>query len=135
MMEWVSPEGKWIGNSTVKVITEFEVLSNSWSGIGGIGSVQSLWTEANMESRKQCVKPESTRVSMVISGTEVKVSWSVNEFELERVDALRRSTAVAPTRSMQPWSSAGAQGLLPIFLAPWQRSCCPEFSPRMRREP
>ena len=65
-----------------------------------------------MESRKQCVEPESTRVGMVISGTKVEVSWSVKEFGLERADALRRSSAVAPTRSMQPWSGAGAQGLL-----------------------
>ena len=98
-MEWISPEGKQIGNSTVKVITEFEVSSNSWSGIGGIGIVRSLWTEVNVESRKQCVEPESTRVGMIISGTEVEVSWSVKEFGLERADALRRSSAVAPTRS------------------------------------
>ena len=134
MTEWVSPEGKQIDNSTVKVIMEFEVLSNSRSRIGGIGIIWSLWTEVNTESRKQCVEPESTRVSMVISRTKVEVSWSVKEFGLERADALRCSSAEAPTRSMQPWSGAGTQGLLPIFLAPWQRSCCPEFSPRMRRE-
>ena len=135
MMEWISPEGKQIGNSTVKVITEFEVLSNSRSGIGGIGVVQSLWMEVNVESRKQCVEPESTRVVKIIFGTEVEVSWSVKEFGLERADALRRSSAIALTRSTQPWSGAGAQGLLPIFLAPWQRSCCPEFSPWTRCEP
>ena len=135
MTEWISPEGKQIGNSTVKVITEFEVLSNSRSGIGGIGVVRSLWMEVNVESMKQCVEPESTRVVMIIFGTEVEVSWSVKEFGLERADALRRSSAIAPTRSTQPWSGAGAQGLLPIFLAPWQRSCCPEFSPRTLCEP
>ena len=108
MSEWISPKGKWIGNSTVKVITEFEVPSNSQSGIGGIGSVQSLWTEVNTESRKKCVEPESTRVSMVIPGTKVEVSWSVKEFGLERADALRHRSAVAPTRSTQPWSGAGA---------------------------
>ena len=74
MTEWISPEGKQIGNSTVTVIMEFEVSSNSRSGIGGIGSVRSLWTEVNTESRKQCVEPESTRVGMVISGTKVEVS-------------------------------------------------------------
>ena len=135
MMEWVSPEGKQIGNSTVKVITEFEVPSNSQSGIGGIGVVRSLWTEVNVESMKQCVEPESTRVVMLIFGAEVEVSWSVKEFGLERADALRRSSAIAPTRSTQPWSGAGAQGLLPIFLTPWQRSCCPEFSLRTLRKP
>ena len=103
---------------------EFEVPSNSRSGIGGIGIVRRLWTEVNTESRKQCVEPVSTRVGMVISGTKVEVSWSVKEFGLERADALRCSSAVAPTRSTQPWSGAGAEGLLPIFLAPWQRSCC-----------
>ena len=46
----------------------------------------------------------------------------VKEFELERVDALRRSSAVAPNRSTQPWSSARAGGLLPKFLTPWQWS-------------
>ena len=57
MTEWAPPEGKQIGNSTVEVITESEVPSNSWSGIGGIGNVQSLWTEVNTVSRKQCVEP------------------------------------------------------------------------------
>ena len=135
MTEWISPEGKQIGNSTVKVMTEFEVPSNSRSGIGGIGIVRSLWTEVNVKSMKQCVEPESTRVVMIIFGAKVEVSWSVKEFGLERADALRHSSAIAPTRSTQPWSGAGAQGLLPIFLAPWQRSCCPEFSPRTLREP
>ena len=132
MTEWISPKGKQIGNSTVKVIMEFEVPSNSWSGIGGIGSVRSLWTEVNTESRKQCVEPESTRVGMVIPRTKVEVSWSVKEFGLERADALRCSSAEAPTRSTQAWSGAGAQGLLPIFLAPWQWSCCPGLSPWSR---
>ena len=134
-MEWISPKGKQIGNSTIKVITEFEVPSNSQSGIGGIGSVWSLWAEVNTESRKLCVEPESTRVGMVIPGTKVEVSWSVKEFGLERVDALRRSSTEALTRLTQPWSGAGAKGLLPIFLAPWQRSCCPEFSLRSQRKP
>ena len=134
MMEWVSPEGELIGYSTIKVMTEFEVPSNSRSIIGGIGSVQSLWTEVNTESRKQCMEPESTRVGMVIPGTQVEVSWSVKEFGLERASVLRRSSAVAPTRSTQPWSSAGAEGLLPIFLTPWQRSCCSGFSPRLQHE-
>ena len=53
VMEWVSPEGKQIGKSTVEVITEFEVPSNSQSGIGGIANVRSLWTEVNMKSMKQ----------------------------------------------------------------------------------
>ena len=52
-MERISPEGKWIGKSTVEVITEFEVPSNSQSGIGGMGNVWSLWTEVNAESTKQ----------------------------------------------------------------------------------
>ena len=68
-----------------------------------------------MESMKQCVEPESTRVVMIIFGAKVEISWSVKEFGLERADALRRSSAIAPTRSTQPWSGAGAQGLLPIF--------------------
>ena len=46
----------------------------------------------------------------------------VKEFRLERVDALRRSSAVALIRSMQPWSGTGAGGLLPNFLTPWQQS-------------
>ena len=128
-MEWISPEGKQIGNSTIEVITEFEVPSNSRSRIGGMGNVWSLWMEVNTESRKQCVELESTRVGMVRPGSKVEVSWSVKEFGLERADALRRSSAEAPTRSTQPWSGAGIKGLLPIFLAPWQRSCCPELSP------
>ena len=115
MTEWISPEGKQIGNSTVEVIMEFEVPSNSQSGIGGMGNVWSLWTEVNMESRKQCVEPESTRVGMVIPRTKVEVSWSVKEFRLERADALRHSSTEAPTRSTQPWSSAGAKGCCLFF--------------------
>ena len=46
----------------------------------------------------------------------------VKEFGLERVDALRCSSTVAPIRSMQPWSGTGAGGLLPNFLTPWQWS-------------
>ena len=115
-MEWISPGRKRIGNSTVEVITEFEVLSKSRSGIGGMGNVWSLWMEVNTELRKQCVEPESTKVGMVIPGTKVEVSWSVKEFGLERADALRRSSTEAPTRSTQPWSGARAKGLLPIFF-------------------
>ena len=132
-MEWISPEGKWIGNSTVEVIMEFEVPLNSQSGIGGTSNVQSLWMEVNTESRKQCVEPESTRVGMVIPGTKAEVSWSVKEFGLERVGALRHSSTEALTRSTQAWSGAGAKGLVPIFLAPWQRSCCLGLSLRSRR--
>ena len=46
----------------------------------------------------------------------------VKEFRLERVDALRHSSTVALTRSAQPWSGAGAGGLLPNFLTPGQQS-------------
>ena len=62
------------------------------------------------------MEPEPTRVGMVIPRTKVEVSWSVKEFGLERADALRCSSAVAPTRSTQPWSSAGAQGLMFFWL-------------------
>ena len=116
MTEWISPEGKQIGNSTVEVIAKFEVPSNSWSGIGGTGSVRSLWMEVNTEARKQCVELESTKVGMVIPRTKAEVSWSVKEFGLERADVLRCSSTEAPTRLTQPWSSAGAKGLLPIFF-------------------
>ena len=75
---------------------------------------------------------ESTKVSMEIPGIKAEVSWSVKELGLERADALRRSSTEAPTRSTQPWSSAGAGGLLPILLAPWWRSCCPGLSPQWR---
>ena len=71
---------------------------------------------------------ESTRVGMEIPRTKIEVSWSVKELGLERADALRCSSTEAPTRSTRSWSGAGARGLLPIFLTPWQRSCCPELS-------
>ena len=45
---------------------------------------------------------------MVTEGIKSEVSCMVKEFGLERVDALRCSSTVAPIRSMQPWSSAGA---------------------------
>ena len=78
------------------------------------------------------MEPQSTKVGMVIPRAKVKVSWSVKEFGLERADALRCSSTEALTRSMQPWSGAGAKGLLPIFLAPWRRSCCLGLSPQSR---
>ena len=51
-----------------------------------------------MLSIKQCVEPESTRVTMVTEGIKSEVSCIVKEFRLERVDALRRSSTVAPIR-------------------------------------
>ena len=68
-----------------------------------------------MLSTKQCVEPESTRVTMVTKGIKLEVSCIVKEFGLERVDVLRRSSTVVPIRLMQPWSGTGAGGLLPIF--------------------
>ena len=68
---------------------------------------------------KQCMEPESTRVAMVMEGIRSHVSCMVKEFGLERVDALRGSSAVVLIRSMQPWSSAGAGGCCLFFLTPW----------------
>ena len=70
---------------------------------------------------------ESTRVGIGIPRIRLEVSWSIKEFRLERVDALRGSSIVAPIRSMQPWSGARAEGLLPNFLPLWQWSCCLEL--------
>ena len=97
------------------------VLSKSWSGIGIMLKVQSCCLEMNVVSMKQCVKLESTRVAMVTEGIRSEVSCKVKEFGLERVYALRRSSTEVLIRSTQPWSSAGARGLLPIFLTLWQR--------------
>ena len=71
---------------------------------------------------KQCVEPESTSVAMVMEGIRLEVSCRVKEFGLERVDALRYRSAVTLMGLTQPWSSAEAEGLLPIFLTPWQQS-------------
>ena len=113
---------KRIGNLTVLQIMVLVVPSKSWSGIGVILIVWSCCLEKKVVSMKQCVEPESTRVAMVTEGIRSEVSCMVKEFGLERVDVLRHSSAVALIRSMQPWSGARARGLLPIFLAPWQRS-------------
>ena len=50
---------------------------------------------------KQCVEPESTSVAMVTEGIRSEVSYRVKEFGLERVDALRCSSAIALMRSSQ----------------------------------
>ena len=71
--------------------------------------------ETKILSMKQCVEPESTRMTMVTEGIKLEVSCIVKEFGLERVDALRHSSIVAPIRSMQPWSGTRAGGLLPNF--------------------
>ena len=73
-------------------------------------------------SIKQRVEPESTKVTRVTEGIKSEVSCIVREFGLERVNVLRRSSTVAPTRSTQPWFGARAGGLLPNFLTPGQRS-------------
>ena len=62
---------------------------------------------------------ESTRVGIVIPGIRLELSWSIKEFGLERVVALRYGSVVAPRGLTQPWSSTGAGGLLPNFLIPW----------------
>ena len=107
---------------TVLWIMVLVVLSNSWSGIGIILRVQSWCLETKVLSIKQCVEPESTKVTRVTEGIKSEVSGMITEFRLERVDALRRSSTVAPIRSTQPWYSAGAGGLLPNFLTRWQWS-------------
>ena len=83
-------------------------------------NAKSLELMTKVLSMKQCVELESTRVTMVTEGIRLEVSFMVKEFGLETVDALRCSSTVALIRSMQPWSCAGAKGLLPIFLALWQ---------------
>ena len=103
-------------------MTVFVVLSKSQSGIGVMLKVWGSCLEVNVESMKQCVKPESTSVAIVTEGIRLEVSCNVNELGLERADALRHGSTEASIRSMQPSSSAGAGGLLPIFSTPWQRS-------------
>ena len=112
---------KWIGKLTVLWIVVLVVPSNSWRGIGVILRVRSWCLETKVLSIKH-VEPESTKVTRVTEGIKSKVSCMVKEFGLERVDVLRRSSTVAPIRSMQPWSGAGAGGLLPNFLTLGQRS-------------
>ena len=121
---------KQIGKSTVLQITVLVVPSKSWSGIRVILRVRSWCLETKVLSIKQCVEPESTKVMKVTEGIKSEVSCMVKEFGLERVDALRHSSTVALTTSTQPWSGAGAGGLLPNFLTPWQRS---RTSPGWRR--
>ena len=75
--------------------------------------------EVNVESMKQCVELESTSVAIVTESLRSEVSCNVKEFEVERADVLRHSSTEAPMRSMQPWSSARARGLLSIFLTLW----------------
>ena len=107
---------------TVLRITVLVVLWKSWSGIGVILRVWSWCLETKVLSIKQYVEPESTKVTRVTEGIKSEISSIVKEFRLERVDVLRHSSTVAPTRSTQPWSSTGAEGLLPNFLTLWQRS-------------
>ena len=66
--------------------------------------VWSLCLETKVLSMKQCVEPESTRVTRVTEGIKLKVSYIVKEFGLERVDALRHSSIVVNTTLVQCWS-------------------------------
>ena len=81
-----------------------------------------LILETKILSIKQCVKPESTKVSKGTEGIKLEVSCMVKEFGLERVDALSHSSTMALIRSTQPWSGIRAGGLLPDFLTPGQWS-------------
>ena len=95
-MDWVSPEVKQIGSSTVLWITVFVVPSKSQSGIGIMLRVQSSCLETNVVSMKQCVKPESTSVATVTECIRSGVSCNVKEFGLEGADALRHSSTETP---------------------------------------
>ena len=88
------------GSSIVLQMMVFVVPSKSWSGIGVMLRVQSSCLEANVESMKQCVEPESTSVARVTEGIRSEVSCNVKEFGLERVDVLRHSSTEAVMRSM-----------------------------------
>ena len=132
-MDWVSPKVKWIGNSTLLQIMVLVVPSKSQSGIRVMLRVRSWCLETKVLSMKQCVEPESTRVTIVTEGIKSEVRCIVREFGLERVDALRHSSIVAPIRSTQPWSGTGAGGLLSNFLALWHQSwTCPGW-PRLHK--
>ena len=74
---------KRIGKSTVLWIMVLVVLSNSWSGIGVILRVRSWCLETKVLSIKQCVEPESTKVTKVTEGVKLEVSCMVKEFGLE----------------------------------------------------
>ena len=63
--------------------------------------------EAQLESRKQWVDPESMRVMILELGSESEVSRIIRELGLERADALSRSSVVALRSPMQ--SSVGAE--------------------------
>ena len=49
--------------------------------------VRSWCLETKVLSIKQCMEPESTKVTMVTEGIKLEVSCMVKEFGLERVDA------------------------------------------------
>ena len=74
---------KRIGKLTVLRITVLVVPLKSQSRIGVILRVRSWCLETKVLSIKQCVEPESTKVTRVTEGIKSEVSCMVKEFGLE----------------------------------------------------
>ena len=72
---------------------------------------------------KQCVEPESTKaLKIIIFGKSEVVTDKNRALGSKGAEALRRTSSIAWSRSLQPEVRVGSKRLLPIFLRP-RRVC------------
>jgi hypothetical protein len=100
-MVMLSPVGKVTRSSIDSEMAELEDPSNSLRGIGGKAERGRLRVSANVESIKQWVEPQSTRVDTgVVTEVPEIMSGVIRDVGSERVDALSRiSVQEKSTRS------------------------------------
>ena len=74
--------------------------------IGGICLVGILCLQIKADSMKQCVRPESTKAVIGMSGTESERKLTIKEDVLEREEALSLTSLSARNESTQPLERA-----------------------------
>ena len=99
----------------------FILPSNNQRGIGLIGLVFKACFHTKVDSRKQCVEPESTKDLNIISGTDGVDKLITRDVDKERAEALILTSICAQPESTRPSDCAEADGSLTIFSArkPW----------------
>ena len=87
---------------------EFVLPSKRQSVIGEIGCVRSEWLQMKVDSMKQCVEPESTKVRK-LWGTESEQRLTKRDVGLERAEVFSLTSIVQP-ELMRPWGAQGVEG-------------------------
>ena len=98
-MSW---DGNQTSNSTDLEMVAFTLPLNNLSGIGEICLVGILCLQMKVDSMKQCVKPESTKALIGISGTESESKLIIKKDVLERAEVLSLISLLICNESTQP---------------------------------